>query len=368
MAMSNTTLQDIQAQLPNPFTPLAFLPPDLAFQVNVSHYTAVGSLAVMIWDIVINLGADWKLVTKYRIGLPTIFYFMSRWGCLAYLLGITIIQTAPVENCDLVRWIQLLYPFGLPFSSLLFFLRVQAIYEHNKYIVGFFFISWLGVLGGCITPIFGLSGSNIGITPYCLNTRLESYVSAAGLGPLINDTLVFIATTWRLVQNAYAEEGLKGNLKTAFLGYRLPMLSKALLQDGQVYYLTTISLNLVTDVLFFTKTGVPIVYRSFIGVPNIVLMNSMACYVFRNVKFGVFNQALSRVSVSNHRTTIHGHENGRNGMSALVFHHTMQTAEPTRTVLDNTNELSTRKVTYGEKDAGMSNVDSSQSTIDARIV
>lgn len=35
-------------ELPNPQTPLAFFPPDLAYEVSVSIYTFVGSLAVSI--------------------------------------------------------------------------------------------------------------------------------------------------------------------------------------------------------------------------------------------------------------------------------------------------------------------------------
>ncbi|PPR04489.1 hypothetical protein CVT24_013098 [Panaeolus cyanescens] len=287
MSMDPATLQAIRDQLPNPFTPMAFLPPDLAFQVMISLYTIVGSLAVMIWDMATNIGADYRLLTQYRIGPSTIIYFISRWASLAYLLALTILETAPVDNCYRIRWIQILFPLAIPFTSLLFFLRVQALYDRNKWVVGFFGILWLSVLGGCITPIFGIRGSNIGITKYCINSSLEPYVSAAAITPFINDTLVFIATTYRLMQNAHAEEGLKNKAKVAFLGHKLPVLSKALLLDGQAYYLTTISLNLVTASLFF-NTSIPIVYRSFIGVPNIVLMNAMACHVFRNVKFGVF--------------------------------------------------------------------------------
>ncbi len=35
--------------LPNPLTPLAFLPPETAYQVTVANYATAGSLAVRIW-------------------------------------------------------------------------------------------------------------------------------------------------------------------------------------------------------------------------------------------------------------------------------------------------------------------------------
>ncbi len=34
--------------LPNPYTQLAWIPPDLAAKVAIQHYTAVGSLAVSL--------------------------------------------------------------------------------------------------------------------------------------------------------------------------------------------------------------------------------------------------------------------------------------------------------------------------------
>jgi len=33
-------------ELPNPFTPMAFLPPEIAYQVTISTYIGVGSMGV----------------------------------------------------------------------------------------------------------------------------------------------------------------------------------------------------------------------------------------------------------------------------------------------------------------------------------
>jgi hypothetical protein len=42
--MSAANLTDVY--LPNPYTRMAWMPPDLATKVAIQHYTAVGSLAV----------------------------------------------------------------------------------------------------------------------------------------------------------------------------------------------------------------------------------------------------------------------------------------------------------------------------------
>ncbi|KAJ3489007.1 hypothetical protein NLJ89_g11566 [Agrocybe chaxingu] len=225
-------------QLPNPFTPMAFLPPDIAFQVTVASYILVGSLGVLIWDILNNLSSDYRLLTKYRIGLPTIAYFISRVGSLAYVLCSTIFETYPADNCALFEKILCgLYPVAIPATSLLFFFRVRAIFDRNKVVVAFFAFMWLAVLGGCITVTRGVTGINIGPTKYCLNFALEDYVAAAAIIPLVNDTLVFFAISVRLMTNTHVEYNLRNGIKTLVSGDYLPAFSKTLFQDGQIYYL-----------------------------------------------------------------------------------------------------------------------------------
>jgi hypothetical protein len=35
-------------------------------------------LKMFSWDVLLNLHNDWKLLTKYKITLPTVVYFVSR--------------------------------------------------------------------------------------------------------------------------------------------------------------------------------------------------------------------------------------------------------------------------------------------------
>ncbi|KAF8154825.1 hypothetical protein B0H34DRAFT_538909 [Crassisporium funariophilum] len=279
--------------LPNPFTPLAFFPPELAFQVSVANNVLVGSLAVMIWDMLNNIGADYKLLTRYRITISMIVYFISRFASLAYLLATTILTSAPVGHCaEIWKGVPWIYPIAVPATSLLFFLRVRAMYGGNKYIVAFFSFMWLAVVGGCLTSTQGVSLIAIGPTDYCINGSLAPYVVASGIIPLVNDTFIFVAITWRLLQNSYAEATLKNGVKNILSGKHLPAFSRALLHDGQAYYLSTVGVNFMT-VVIYSIPSVPSVYRSIFGVPNIMLMNVLACRVYRNTKFGVFKEEVT---------------------------------------------------------------------------
>jgi len=163
---------------------------------------------------------------------------IARLGALGYVLASTIFETAPTGNCarfeKVVDW---LFPVAVSFTSLLFFFRVRAIFDNNKYVVAFFAFMWLFVLAGCLTVTQGVTGAHIGPTNYCINASLQDYVQAAAIIPLVNDTLVFLAISWRLVLNSHLDNTLKDGARMLFFGVHMPAFSRSLLQDGQVYYL-----------------------------------------------------------------------------------------------------------------------------------
>ena len=125
----------------------------------------------------------------------------------------------------------------IPSTSLLFFFRVCALFHNNTPVIIFFFVSWLAVLGGSITVTQGVKGMNIGPTQYCINDKSESYVALAALMPLINDFLVFSATSYALMKNSYEDVTIKTGFRILIFGQHLPAFSRAVLKDGQAYYL-----------------------------------------------------------------------------------------------------------------------------------
>ncbi|KDR69376.1 hypothetical protein GALMADRAFT_77419 [Galerina marginata CBS 339.88] len=288
-------------ELPNPFTPMAFVPPDLAWKITVSSYMNLASLAIMIWDVLNNISTDYKLLTRYSLHIHTFVYFFSRCSSLAMLLGMALIYTAPIGNCQVngaaFVW---MFPLAISSTTLLFFFRVRAMYDNDKRVSAFFAFIWLSVLAGTITTPFATTFQSLGPTKYCTETGLKSFISISTIVPAVYDTLVFAAITWRLASNSYAEEkaGKVGFLKSAMLGKYLPAFSKGLLQDGQIYYLSTVLLNLVCLSLLYVDS-VSVVYRVAIGIPDVALMNIMACRVYRNTKFGIYRASTSPVISTN---------------------------------------------------------------------
>ncbi|KJA24849.1 hypothetical protein HYPSUDRAFT_183143 [Hypholoma sublateritium FD-334 SS-4] len=286
-------------QILNPDTPLAFLTPEEAYQTSVSIYVLAGSLGVLLWDVLDNVTADFKIVFRSRFTLSTAAFLGSRIGSLGYVIASNIFETAPTGNCAHFETItDAFYPISLGCSALLFFFRLRAIYNRDRIVVGFFFILWCGLLTCTIFIPAGILGGNIGTTKYCVDEDVPNSAYAAIIAPLVHDTLVFIAISWRLVQNARVEGDFKENLQVAMFGKYLPAFSKGLLLDGQRYYLITLISNLVTVVMVF-DTSVPIPMRSMCATPNIVLTNIMACRVYRRTRAGLFRETeISTTAVS----------------------------------------------------------------------
>ena len=148
------------------------------------------------------------------------------------------ILVAPINACyQLEKCMGVLFFFSVTSTYLLFFIRTRAIFDKNPVIVAFFAVLWLAVVAACLTVIIGVDGVNIGSTRYCIDGEVKSYVTMATVIPLVNDTLVFFAISWRLFCNSSAHPTFKNGLRVLIFGDYLPMFSKALLQDGQVYYL-----------------------------------------------------------------------------------------------------------------------------------
>ncbi|KAF8953402.1 hypothetical protein BDZ97DRAFT_1767467 [Flammula alnicola] len=301
--MADTASED----LPNPFTPMAFLPPDVAFHVTIKTYVVVGTAAVLVWDVLNNLRGDYQLLAKYPIRIPTLAYFLSRFSTLIYIINCAVFDTIPVNACaELALAMDWFFPVVISSTSLLFLLRARAVFNDNIYIVSLFFFTWFAVVGGSLTSGLGTEGGNIGTTKYCWYTSVKSYVSASFIIPLVHDTLIFIAISWRLMGNAHVDHNFKSGFRTLLLGHYLPAFSRAMLQDGQMYYLSSLTTGLLSVILLFIPAAPT--YKILFTVPNVALTHIMACRVFRNTKFGRFREASIstmqlRFTAANDRTT-----------------------------------------------------------------
>ncbi|KAJ7066918.1 hypothetical protein C8F01DRAFT_1119579 [Mycena amicta] len=314
--------------LPNPLTPMAFLPPKLAFESQVALQIVVGTMGAFVWDLLSHLDEDYRIITKTKFSLGTAAYFWSRLWTFIAILGSVLFRTYPLGNCRLAMTLELTATgMCVAFTSLLFFLRAAAVYDRNPWFRVFLFTMWLSVLAAGISLPIGIHGGNIGPTPYCSTASAKPYTgSMISIIPLIHDTVVFIAISWRLLQNAYVDDTTGGNFRAFFSGKNLPSFSRAVLVDGQMYYLVAVACNILTLAIFETQT-VPIFYRTLFAVPDAILVNIMAGIVFRNTKLGYTKRIM--------RTSEWSLRGGRTGTGtdnhSIVFMNPMKTGQTGQT-------------------------------------
>jgi len=92
------------------------------------------------------------------------------------------------------------------------------------------------------------------------------------------------------------------------LGEYLPTFSKALLQDGQVYYLVSVTSNIIVAVITWTVV-VPVAYRVALTIFNVAVTNMMACRVYRHTKFGYLRENLISTSQDASKIALRSAEN-----------------------------------------------------------
>ncbi|KAH9476102.1 hypothetical protein JR316_0011672 [Psilocybe cubensis] len=273
---------------------------DLSFESLFLRYILAGCSAVILWDILSNLRSEFILLVRHRFRVATGVYIISRLSTIAFVVMATMYGTAPIQACSqYVLAVHILMAGSIGTTSLLFLIRVRAIYEASPRVTAFFALSWLAVLGCFIFTLQGLEAypeSNpSGTLVYCATGRISPYIALDFVMPLVHDTLVFLAISWRLAtntlyNNANRDSIIKQGVRAMVFGHYMPAFSRALLQDGQIYYLTTITTGLLAFVMLFI-TSAEVTWKTTFLVPNMMLMNIMACHVFRKTKLGIFTES-----------------------------------------------------------------------------
>ncbi len=156
---------------------------------------------------------------------------------------IHIISASPVGACALTyQIITVFFLLAISASELLFLLHVRAVFENNKFVKHFFAFLWVCTVASCTTPLItaiSTPWSTIGTTKYCTGGSTPPYVGATVIVPFVNDTVLFLSLAWRLQDAAYIPEKEKAIPRgfSVVVGRYLPRLSRALLQNGQAYFM-----------------------------------------------------------------------------------------------------------------------------------
>lgn len=123
-------------------------------------------------------------------------------------------------------------------TSFLFLRRVQVIYSGNRPIYWIFSALWAATSSVVVLFIPGQEASHVAGTGYCAVYLGQKYVAITSFMPAVFDTLVFFAISYKIGFQYNRVPGGESSWTSCWFSSRtLPMLSKAILQGGQQYYL-----------------------------------------------------------------------------------------------------------------------------------
>ncbi|KAJ6527994.1 hypothetical protein DFH09DRAFT_1045624 [Mycena vulgaris] len=218
----------------------------------------------------------------------------SRLASLIYTLGNTLFASYPLARCNTAFIVfNSFYPIAVSATALLFFFRVRAIYGGSHFVTVIFgFLSLAGVatsvtVATSVAVPISARATSFGNPPQCvLLARHHPYSGSSGITLTIHATVVFFAISYRLVSNfTHAQQTRRDKVTELFSGANLPAFSKALFDEGQMYYMATVVSNIFTTVMVYVPNANPL-YHGLLIIPNVTLTSIMACRVYRHTKLG----------------------------------------------------------------------------------
>jgi hypothetical protein len=143
-----------------------------------------------------------------------------------------------VEDCSkLANALNAFLTICVASATTFFYLRMVAVYNQNRYVIGFFGVLWLGTIAMAVlfTQTFG--AKNIGPTLHCQEFIRNDFLLSIIAFIWANDLLIYLAIAYRIYR-IFADYDFEANLqrRVAILlfGASLPVGSKIVLLESQL--------------------------------------------------------------------------------------------------------------------------------------
>ncbi|KZP08544.1 hypothetical protein FIBSPDRAFT_1052363 [Athelia psychrophila] len=266
----------------------------VALRVQVADYVFAANFAAYVYDWLLSIPDELEIVSRSGLSTSIVIYFLSRISQVSHMcfMAVFLSALAPADNCEVLAvMLGVCVVMSISFTSFLFFLRVRAVYLESKYVTVLFSALWLVAVSVNLLLVTGVHAVHappaVGGYSGCIGKGSKS-VSSPLTAIFVNDTLIFLAISYRLTANAMADGSLRSRLLTLVKGKGLFSLSQSLLQTGQLYYFSTLLyffLNFAIIWIPFPPPGGQFrLFTAHIGFTNI-----MACRVFRGVALGMIH-------------------------------------------------------------------------------
>ncbi|KAJ3484916.1 hypothetical protein NLI96_g5315 [Meripilus lineatus] len=240
--------------LNSPWTPDPAKFSELADGFRVIRYIAVATYAAWLWDSFLTLSDDIRLFREFKSSLTDVVYLFSRISAFAFLTATVsfLCTVTPLEGSDSVNqfaetameakchdavkpmiWLSMI---SLPPNSLLFVIRIRAVFYDSKITQGFFATLWLSVLAGALIQPFCVTFNYSNVFHTCIATTVRPYCTSGAITVMLHDTMVLLAISTKIILQTFVGSW-KEKLKTFFSTNEMPQVSRLLVRTGQQYYL-----------------------------------------------------------------------------------------------------------------------------------
>ncbi|THU77603.1 hypothetical protein K435DRAFT_701988 [Dendrothele bispora CBS 962.96] len=266
---------------------------------------------MLAWDILTNIADEIELYFERKIGMPTVAYILCRIASIFHALSGTLYFVLDISNC---KHMEFILPLTVAVStnsiSLLFLLRVRAVFHERRKAQIFFITFWL--ISAATSALFfkiGDIGQSIINPQKCAYRNLHPTFSLVAIGFfLVFDTIVYLAISFHLFRNFQFERNMENILgagshrqtSSFFTGKCLPAFSRSFLRDGQLYYTISFLLS-VPVIIIYLLPSIATQYKVITNPLYTALLSILACYVFRNVKLGKIRGESPSLSISSLR-------------------------------------------------------------------
>ncbi|KAF9528920.1 hypothetical protein CPB83DRAFT_289519 [Crepidotus variabilis] len=276
--------------LPNPLTPKAYTIPEVGAFLSFDEYTMVGSLAVLIWDVLNATRQDYTLLSTHRITFLNIVFVISRLSALLSETFSVLLFTTRLETCALSQWLANSFFFLYRLStSTLFYARVQGVYQSQPYALAFFRFLWLMAAGGATMGFFSSHAFQLHPTKYCsFASKGGHWLVTIPISEAVFDVLICSAVTYKIGHDHSSPERPFWRRWLGRGEEGVTRFSDRFLKDHQLYVSLTACVKLPEIVIIFASISVPSLsgFRSALAFPDMTLTNILATKIYRGMKLG----------------------------------------------------------------------------------
>ncbi|KZP13031.1 hypothetical protein FIBSPDRAFT_960963 [Athelia psychrophila] len=282
------------------FPPIPLLDIDTTLQqTQIAIYIILASLTAVIWDWLLSLAEEYRVMKRCGRSAATFAYFTARASALILCVLVYIFYTGipDGDSCfGIFHGTSIMIVLGNAAKAYLFLLRVRAVYGGSTLVTFCVATGACVLVGSRLAGMFLVHVSPLAHTRFCQVNAIGSLSAIALWFNWVYDTCVFAAISVRLT--SYTRSTTTVGTLSIIRGYGLPRTMRHVLQDGQLYYVyvpvlisvlgnlnetiisTVCAFMLLAAIMAVLPHASP-VYQAAFTIPPFAMESNMVCKMFR---------------------------------------------------------------------------------------